>query len=145
MAGNYNKNYNPEHLIEALDRCGGFVLEARRYIKNKWGYELSSELIERKIISEGMVDWLKDLRAGLIEASMRKIIYRALHSDDLKAQMWLVEKFMHHINWLKPLSTTNTNEIPGELIKDFDRLRGQSAREIECEAVRSIPEEHGEA
>jgi len=144
MAGRFNPNYNPDQLIEALDRSKGFILEARRYIKKKWGYNLSRRLIEAKIKSEGMEEWLADVRCGIIEDCMRKVIYKALHEGDSKSLIWLLEKFGQHINFLKPAEVIKTNDVPAELIAGFDRLRGEGVREIECEAVRSVPEEHRE-
>src|SRR6187401_1265205 len=98
-------NFTCEQLIESLERTKGFVLSAQKYLRNTYGIDASYYTMRSKIKEWDMVDWVDEIRKGLVEECMAKTFYKAIQEGDNHCIFWVLDKYQHHVDFLDSKDT----------------------------------------
>jgi len=107
-------NFTSEQLIEALEKTRGFILSAQKYLLKSYGIKASYHTIRTKIREWGFEDWIEELRKSLVEDCMSKAFHKAIQQGDNSCLFWVLEKYSHQIDFLKPkLEDTETESKKG--------------------------------
>lgn len=109
-----------EQVQEALEVTHGLIQPACQYIFKTWGIKIAPSTIEHRIKLWGMEDYVYDLRRRVLEKVLNRRIENAIRGDNFAAQ-WLLEKFGHHVNWLKPREEM-ANKDQGTVIAVIDHM-----------------------
>lgn len=122
MGGRVHEHLTSEHLIEALEKSKGFILGAKKYIKQTFGYDVGYQTIKSRINDWGMQDWLDDIRKELTEDCLKKTYAKAIMEGDNHCIFWVLNKYGHHLDWLQS-DETDTESKKGwkELLKHVKR------------------------
>lgn len=118
-----------ELLCESLDVNFGILNSTRNYLLTVHKVDVSVSTIRSKIKLWGMEEYLVECRIRGVEEALYKRFSQGIKDGDNTALTWILNKYGHHADFLKPLEENNLEFSKGDISAFFKSIDAESKSE----------------
>jgi len=113
MGNRIHNDISFEMLVEALEHSQGFFCHAQSFLKKKYNHDISHATMKHRVKMFDLTDWVEDLRRKNVEIALKKTYKKALEDGDNQCLQWILNRWMHHVDYLEEKTTTEPESKKG--------------------------------